>query len=224
MSISIQKLEYLVKREFVEKIMKKIAAEVTSATKDFIRKEWYNNSERYPESPYYKRMGDRGGFIATFKEGSEIANSLGYLSEIRNDRVYMRILIRDYSRLVSREGPIGGFGSHVSFDGTPLATSWADREDEEGVGPEARFKGHLGMDSLINSGWAIKSRSGAIIKRIKGLKFIDFAKDYLNKHYNEMLERYGAELGYTVTSGGQRREGPKRFSIDITKLEINIID
>ena len=205
MATSVQELKKRIQLA-MQDIMFEIAKDVTKATKDYIRKEWY--IKRAP-SMYYTRQGDNGGFIDTFLEGDELANSLDYVADRRGNRLYMRFLLRDYERLVRARPRRGEFGTHMSFDGEPTDDSFRKSE----------------MDNLINYGWKIRYTQRGVnngevvktqkVKRIKGIQFRQFAREYLNEHFDELLLKYGAPYGITA---GRGKIGYKRQSIDLNDI------
>jgi hypothetical protein len=70
----------------MEGILETVAEEITNMVKDRVQEGVYS----YPESPYYERLGERGGFLFSWKESliEKVGNKLNTIISSNADRMY----------------------------------------------------------------------------------------------------------------------------------------
>ena len=189
-------------RSNIKDAMEEVAIEITEEVRNYVARTLYTR----PKSKYYDRDGYNGGFIGTFADASNASRIVDEMMRTQGDKIYVTFVLRDFSDINYEPPTSKQFGHHTSFEGVETSDSRAQSE----------------MDDLINNGWEIITphKSYYSYKRIEGIHFREYAKDYVNKYANGMLAEKLKQRGLEMSSNTSI--GRKRMSVPIDDIQIII--
>ena len=190
-------------RDDVEEVLKEVAVEITEKVRAYVARSLYSR----PESLYYERDRDNGGFLETFVNAKNASSMLDSMLRVQQGRMYITFVLRDYENLNYEGAFKGTFGHHASFDGEETNNS--------------RFSSE--MDNFIDKGWTIiiHKKDKELRKKIKGIHFKDYAQKIIRTEGVPLIYEKLRQRGYQSSLGGLTI-GRKRISLPIDEIKIGV--
>lgn len=196
-----QKIESHV-RSIIKDVMEEVAIEITEEVRGYVARTLYTR----PKSKYYDRDEDNGGFLGTFADASNASRVVDEMMRTQGDKIFVTFILRDFSDINYEPPTTRQFGHHTSFEGVETYDTRAQSE----------------LDNIINNGWEVITphKYYYTYKRIEGIHFREYAKDYVKKYANTMIAEKLKQRGLEMTSNAFA--GRKRLSVPIDEVQIII--
>lgn len=184
----------------IKEVLQEVAKEITLEVRNYVAKTLYSR----PSSIYYDRDGENGGFLGTFADATNMSQVVEEMTRTQGNKIFITYVLRDFSKIRYKAGGPGRFGHHTSFEGVETTNKRARSE----------------LDNIINNGWSIVSPHNSYVtgKRIQGIHFREYAKSYIKKHANRMIQEKLSQRGLSSQNGISQSR--KRLSISLDSIQI----